>query len=90
MGVTHEKNLQLHSHIASKVAKVSGLTINLLSSTLSREPELRVNVYTMHVRPLIEYGSTLWNVCYVSDMRLLEKVQKRWTKSIAGFDAKGY
>ena len=90
MGVTIERNLQFLSHIASKVVKISGLTRNLFSSTLSKEPEFMVIVYTMLFRPLIEYGSVVWNVGYVGDMRLLEKVQRRWTKSIEDFDTKSY
>ena len=90
LGVSIGRNLRFRSHIASKVAKISGLSINLLSSTLSRNPQLMVNVYTMHLESLIEYGSALWNVEFVDDMRLLEKVQRRWTKSIACSDTKSY
>ena len=38
-----------------------------------------------HIRPLLEFGSCVWNLEYMSDMALLKK-RKRWTKRIDGFE----
>ena len=43
-----------------------------------------MNVYTLHVRTLIEYASSLWNVGYLGDVRLLERIQRRWTREVSG------
>ena len=32
----------------------------------------------------MEYASSLWNVGYMGDMRLLERVQRRWTREVSG------
>ena len=37
-----------------------------------------------HIRPILEFGSTVWNTGYLGDMRLLESVQRRWNKHIDG------
>ena len=37
-----------------------------------------------HIKPILEFGSTVWNTGYLGDMRLLELVQRRWTKHIDG------
>ena len=68
LGVTIERDLRFHSHMASRVVKISGLIIKLLGSTLSSDPEFMVNAFTMRVRPLNEYGSAVWNIGYVGDM----------------------
>ena len=36
------------------------------------DAEFLMNIYTLHVRPLIEYASSLWNVGYLGDVRLLK------------------
>lgn len=41
-----------------------------------------MTVYMAHIRPLLEFGSTVWNTGYLSDLRLLESVQCHWTEQI--------
>ena len=84
LGITVDRNLKFHSHISKKVAMANGITTNLLACTLSRNAEFLLNIYMLHVRPLMEYASSLWNVGYMGDMRLLERVQRRWTREVSG------
>ena len=49
-----------------------------------------MNIYKFHVSPLLEYGSPLWNVGYHGDIRLLERVQRRWTKAVTGLSDMPY
>ena len=44
---------------------------------------------TVHIRPIMEYCSCLWNTGYI-DMRALENVQRRWTKRINGMSSLSY
>ena len=90
LGVIIDNELKFHSHIRSIAAKAFGLSSNLLSSTVCRTREFMLNLYLSHVRPLLEFGSCVWNSGYVCDLRLLEKVQKRWTKRIDGLDSLSY
>ena len=57
LGVTVDRFMKLHSHIRRRTAMVGSLTTNLLSFTLSRDPEFLINTYCMHVRPNLEYAS---------------------------------
>ena len=41
--------------------------------------------HLLSMAPLLGTSAT-----YVGDMRFLEKVRRRWTKSIAGFETKRY
>ena len=43
-----------------------------------------MGIYTAHVRPKLEYGSCLWNTGYIGDLRRLEGLQRRWTRSVDG------
>ena len=43
-----------------------------------------VSLFVIHIRPVIEYCSSVWNTGYLGDIRLLESLQRRWTREIAG------
>ena len=90
LGVCIDRSLKFHDHVRRTVAVVGNLTTNLLSCTVCRDPDFVVDLYTTHVRPKLEYASQVWNVGYLSDIRLLERVQRRWTRSIQGFEDLGY
>ena len=49
-----------------------------------------VMLFISHIRPIIDYCSSLWNVGYLGDVRLLESVQRRWTKQVAGLENLDY
>ena len=75
LGITTDSTLRFHDHIHSVVSKAAGLANNLLKSTLCRSPEFMVTLLTTHIRPLLEFGSTVWNTGYTTDLKLLESVQ---------------
>ena len=41
-----------------------------------------VPLYVSHIRPLLDYCSTVWNLGYRGDLVKLESVQRRWTSEI--------
>ena len=49
-----------------------------------------VTLFVAHIRPLLEYCSPLWNLEYLTDTRMLESVQRRWTKQIDGCENLDY
>ena len=68
------------------VRKASGLAQNFLKCTVSRSPEFMLFLWTTHIRPLIGYSSCVWNTGYLTDLSLLERVQRNWTKQISGLE----
>ena len=90
LGVTIDTNLKFHSHISAKVNTANALTNNIFSCTLCRDRDFLLNIYRSIIRPQLEYGSALWNVGYIMDTRLVERVQRRWTKAIAGMEEMPY
>ena len=84
LGVLVDGDLKFHSHISTVSRFANALTSNILSCTLCRDADFILNIYTMHIRPLLEYGCCLWNTGYLGDLRLLERVQRRWTRSVDG------
>ena len=90
LGIVIDNELKFHSHVYSITSKAAGLSVNLLSSTLCRSREFMMALFISHIRPLLEFSSCVWNVGYVGDLKLLERVQRRWTKRIDGLDEMSY
>ena len=90
LGVTIDRSLKFHSHIQKNVGIAGGLTTNLLSCTLCRSEEFLMNLYCSHVRPKMEYCSSLWNLGYVGDTRKLERIQRQWTREVSGLESLPY
>ena len=42
------------------------------------------------MRPILGYCSCLWNIGYIGDSRLLESLQKKWTKQVNGLSNLDY
>ena len=90
LGVTVDTDLKFHSHVQSIAHKASGLSHSLLRSTVCRSKEFMVFLLKTHIRPIMEYSSCLWHTGYLSDLRLLENVQRRWTTQIDGLRELSY
>ena len=63
---------------------------NLSRSTVCRSVEFMLTLWVTHVRSIIEYGSCVWNVGYLRDIRRLESLQRRWTREIQGMGGLDY
>jgi hypothetical protein len=90
LGVVVSDTLKFHLHIKHLVRNAAGLAGNLLRSTVCRSPDFMVALFIMHVRPLLDYCSVVWNTGYVGDLRLLESVQRRWTRHVDGLQGLEY
>ena len=90
LGVTIDSSLRFHSHINSIVCKASGLANQLLRATVCRDAEFMVRLFVSHIRPIMDYCSTVWNLGFAEDIRKLEGVQRRWTKQVAGMNNISY
>lgn len=70
--------------------KAAGLSQNLLKSTVCGTPEFMLALFRTHIRPIVEYCSCVWHTGYRGDLRILESVQRRWTKRILGMSNLDY
>ena len=90
LGVLVDSGLKFHDHIRMAAHKAGALSYSFLKSTVCRSPKFMVSLLTTHIRPVIEYASCVWNTGFVQDLRLLERVQRRWTKRISGLETMSY
>ena len=90
LGVKVDTSLRFHDHVRVTVNKAAGLAANLLKSTCNRDRDFMIALFVGHIRPILEYCSCLWNTGFLGDLRLLESVQRRWTKQIDGIQDLSY
>ena len=90
LGVFIDTSLRFHIHIRSIASKASGMVSNYLKSTLCRSRKFMLSILKTHIRPLMEFCSSVWCTNYLEDLRLLESVQRRWTRHIDGLSDLSY
>ena len=72
------------------VRKAAGLSSSLLRTTVNRSPEFMITIFITHIKPIMDFYSTVWNVGYARDLAFLEGVQRKWTKNIDGMQDLSY
>ena len=90
LGVVVDSDLKFHSHARETAHKAGGLAYNLLRATVCRSPDFMISLFVTHVRPIIDYCSSVWNYGYHGNTRILETVQRRWTKQVTGLEELNY
>jgi len=75
-------SLSRSSHIASIINATSQRSNLVLRTCVTRDIATLKSVFVTYIRPLLEYNSVLWSSPYISDIRGLEKVQRRFTKRL--------
>ncbi len=90
LGITVDQNLRFDKHIAGIVAKAHQRAALILRCFKTREADLLFRAFAVYVRPLLEYCSAVWNPKYVTEIRTIESVQRRFTKRIYGLHCLSY
>ena len=90
LGITVDKSLKFHVHVGVVVGRAGAMMGELLRSTVCRSKEFMIVLYVSHIRPILDYCSSVWNVGYLGDLRRLEAVQRRWTREVSGFSTLDY
>lgn len=83
LGINFDKNLKFSPHIATIVNKANSRLGIIKRNFSNHTKELILPLYKALVRPILEYGSTIWCPMLRGDIIEVEKVQKRATKMIS-------
>ena len=90
LGVLIDSQLKFHDHNRNVTRMAGGVAQSFLKGTVCREPNFMVHILKTHIRPILEYASTVWNTGYLQDIRRLESIQRLWTRQIKGLEDKDY
>ena len=82
LGVWMTSNMKSSVHVSHAVSKANQILGLIKRCFTYRDPELVKKLYTVMVRPHLEYGNVVWHPQYKGDIARLESVQRRATKLI--------
>ena len=82
LGIYVDSNLDFKTHIYQAAAKANRLLGIIRRSFEHLHRDMIINLYKGQVRPLLEYGHSVWSLHHAGLTDELEKVQHRATKMI--------
>lgn len=90
LGVHISSELSFSTHIRKVVSKAFVRANLILKCFLSRDRVNLIRAFITYVRPLLEYATCCWSPHHIADIKLVESVQRKFTKKIPGLKAKPY
>ena len=90
LGILFDSKMSFSPHINQVISKATRM-LNFVKRNLYRcSAETKSLAYTSIVRPLLEYGSAVWDPYLQKNMQSIEMVQRRaarWVKSDYRYDS---
>lgn len=84
LGVTVQSDLKWSEHVSSIVKKANSKCYIVGKAFQSSDKDLMSRLFKTLIRPILEYAGVVWNSSLIKDITLIESVQRRFTKRIAG------
>ena len=84
LGIVISNDLKFSSHcknITNSAYRVANL---LLKRFYTSDPVTLMRAYSSYVRPILEYCSCVWSPVFVSDIDMIERVQRFFTRRVFG------
>ena len=82
LGVYVDPNLDFKSHIKNTVKKANYTVYKMIKNFSFRDADILVPLFKSLVRPILEYGNSVWSVGIKKYMSKIENVQRKFTKYI--------
>jgi hypothetical protein len=90
LGVMVSSDLSWSAHIGNMVSKARSTLSWVLSVFKTRDKTVMTTLYKSLVRSLLEYCCPLWDPVKVTEIQLLEGVQRTFTSRIGGMENMNY
>lgn len=82
LGVCIHQSLKPSVHCNSIAARAYRVLNILFRCFFTANSTVLLRAYVTYVRPVLEYASPVWSPCYVTDIDLLERVQRSFTRRL--------
>jgi len=90
LGIYIDNNLRFNFHTASVISKANRTLAIIRKSFHSTDNHMFVTLYKSLVRPIIEYGNTIWGPHFTVDQQNIEKAQHRATRILTNLHGNSY
>ena len=83
LGITINNDLKPSQHVCN-ITKAANVRFNLLMKCFhSGDYKLLIKAFKTYVRPILEYGTTVWSPTNIGDINTIENIQKSFTRKVA-------
>ena len=90
LGVYLTPDLKSHQHCNKICASANQMSALIFKSFENKSENFLFKLFQVYIRPKLEYASCVWNPYLISDVDLIEKVQRRFTKRIPNLSDLNY
>ena len=88
LGIIIDEKLSFDSHCSLKTKQASKIINAIYRTFKTRDTEFLLKLYKTYVLPVLDYGSTVYSPSTKKNIRLLESVQRHFTRRIPQFQGK--
>jgi hypothetical protein len=82
LGVLIDNKLNFNEHVQEKAKSSFRILGYINRSVINKSKAIVLPLYNSLVRPHVEYAARLWNPCTKTNIKFLERIQRRATKMI--------
>jgi hypothetical protein len=90
LGVFVDSKLTFSTYISQLVAKAKQRSALLFRTFKIKNPQSLLQGYKAYILPILDYCSPVWSPCTLGDIKLLESVQRCFTRRIPGLQHLSY
>ena len=90
LGILMQCNLNFAPHISNIITKAAQRSAAFFRGFISRDLQLVRKVFTVFIRPILEYNTCIWSPTKIYLINKLENIQRHFTKRIKSLQNLSY
>ena len=90
LGVYVDPLLNFEDHITQCTNKARKMSYLIIKTISYKSKDIMVPLFKALIRPIVEYANTVWSPFKRKDINLIERIQRNFTKFIAGTSEMSY